>query len=253
MLGAIRADRGWKWSAYGKHPAARDYFRIGDDVPLSGAFSLWVERGYTRFVAGGKPSGPPASWRFWTRETAQDHIACGILKDSADAVGRPYPLLIMGSGPARDWDNHWDLVPFVCDAAWTEIEYISARSFGDVKSLEREILKVKGLSADWRELTEKRKNSGKVGPEALGVLKTRVHSLSDTEPVLCLDGEQCGYFDLIDACHRLLRADSKEPPSAVFMGGTLLHTYLAVFRRPLTDSDFLKLWSLAGEKTAKDC
>ena len=253
MLGAIRADRGWKWSAYGKHPAARDYFRIGSNAPLSGAFSVWVERGYTRFIARGRPSGPPASWRFWTRETAQDHIACGILKDSTDAVGRPYPLLIMGSGPAAEWVDHWDLVPFACDAAWTEIEQISARSFGDVKSLEAEILKVKGLSADWHGFGEKRKSPGKASPEALDNLKIRVHRLSEAEPILRLGEKSYDYFDLIDACHRLLRADSKEPPSAVFMGGTVIHTYLAVFRRPLTESDFLKLWSLSDEKTAKDC
>jgi type VI secretion system protein VasJ len=247
MLGGIKADRGWNWSAYGKHPAAKDYFRIGRDVPLASAFSVWVERGYARFAAKGRPLNPPASWRFWTRESVEGRMACGILKDSADAVGRPYPLLIMGSGPAPGWENHWELAPSACEAAWTQMEYISARSIADVKSLEAEIQKMNAPSVDWRDLEEKRKSVKESGLEAL---KNRVRHLSGENPILCLDGELHEDFDLIDACHRFLRAESINPPNAVFMGGIALHTYLAVFRRALTESDFMRLWSLSDEKTA---
>ena len=250
MLDGIKTDRGWKWSAYGKHAAAKDYFRIGRDGPLSGAFSIWIERGYTRLAAKSGPLTPPVSWRFWTRESGEGQMACGLLKDSADAVGRPYPMLVMGSGPAPGWADHWDLVPVAFESAWAQMEYISTRSFADVKALEAEIGNVKAPSTDWRDFEEKRKEFEEISREVLDMLNERIHGLSEAEPVLCIDGQSYRPFDLIHACHRLLRAESKEPPNAVFMGGTVLHTYLAVFRKALTESDFIRLWSLPDEKAA---
>ena len=34
------------WAACGKHPAARDFFRVGQDFPLLKIFSGWVDDGY---------------------------------------------------------------------------------------------------------------------------------------------------------------------------------------------------------------
>ena len=46
MLEGLRSERRWQWAAYGKHPAARDYFKVGQGFPLVDSFSGWVENGY---------------------------------------------------------------------------------------------------------------------------------------------------------------------------------------------------------------
>ena len=46
MLGIGESDQNWRWAAFGKHPVARDFFRVGPDFPLIKGFSDWVENGY---------------------------------------------------------------------------------------------------------------------------------------------------------------------------------------------------------------
>ncbi len=46
MLGSIIfKKKSWSWIAHGKHPAAKDYFRVGEDLPIFRAFSDWVDKG----------------------------------------------------------------------------------------------------------------------------------------------------------------------------------------------------------------
>ena len=146
MLGRIRVERRWQWLAHGKHPSARDYFKIGADFPLGRAFSEWAGKGYEGIVTKNRSVSGQASWRFWTREARRDHVVCGILRDSSDAFGRPYPLLVMGSGPVAGWDTNWDLVPFACENAWVQMEYLSARPFIDLRTFEAEVQKFQGTN-----------------------------------------------------------------------------------------------------------
>lgn len=46
MLGTLETVQDWQWSAFGKHPAAKDYFRIGRMSPFSQGLFEWVEGGY---------------------------------------------------------------------------------------------------------------------------------------------------------------------------------------------------------------
>ena len=39
-------NHSWQWGAYGKHPVAKDYFKLGKEFPLGKGFSDWVEKGY---------------------------------------------------------------------------------------------------------------------------------------------------------------------------------------------------------------
>ena len=50
-------------------------------------------------------------------------------------------------------------------------------------------------------------------------------------------------FSLATTWHYFLKESAHEVPNAVFMGGALEESYMAVFRRPLTPADFVKLWS----------
>ena len=69
------------------------------------------------------------------------------------------------------------------------MEHVSAKSCTDLKMLEGEIGKVPAPSVDWSSLEEKRKGSKGIGPETLDALKEKVRRLSETDPVLYLDGE----------------------------------------------------------------
>src|SRR5512145_774650 len=116
MLGWIKSNQSqsWMWAAYGKHPAIKDYFRVGQDFPLLRVFVSWVENGYKQFTPE-RDTAMQNSWHFWARGAASDSIVCGLVKDSSDGIGRNYPLLIIGTGPLREWAENWDLLPLACE------------------------------------------------------------------------------------------------------------------------------------------
>jgi type VI secretion system ImpM family protein len=239
VLGRIRAKREWCWTACGKHPSARDYFRLGTGIPLSRAFSQWMDRGFEDIAGAGSARQSGVSWRFWCGEARKDHVACGIVKDSADSVGRPYPLLIMGSGPLHSWDSNWDLVPFACENAWSQMEYLSVTRFTDLKVMEKELHEVKAPRATWPDFLMRRDSTG------ARVTSTSMSHLarSGDDPFLRLDDQPGDPFDLIVSCHQSIRTDSTSFPSAIFAGGSARGTYFVVFRRALTTADFARLWN----------
>jgi type VI secretion system protein VasJ len=241
MLGRLKVERRWQWSASGKHPVAKDFFAIGADFPLARAFSEWVGRGYDALAPLGRSGSTHALWRFWTREARKDHVVCGILRDSRDALGRRYPLLIMGSGPLPDWDKNWDLVPYAYENVWAQMECLSTKSVADLTTLGTEIQEIKPPGADWGALLTQRKHFDDAFLAGLG---ERLHRLSEADPFLCLDGQPYDALDLAGICHHASREEAKSPPNTVFMGGTGQHTYFAVFRRALSTSDFATLWSV---------
>lgn len=246
MLEGLRSERRWQWAAYGKHPAARDYFKVGQGFPLLDSFSGWVENGYQAVAARVTARGILRSWRFWTREARRENVVCGVVRDSADSLGRPYPLLVMGTGPLKDWANHWDLVPLVCDGAWGQMEYLGARPFADLKKLEEEVQGIRPPNAGWSDLTSARDNLAQLESHCVERLERQALSLSENmESVIPLDqGTSEDPVRLIGLCHYLVKSRTEIMPSVIFMGGTLDKTYCAFFRRPLTVSDFVQLWSL---------
>ncbi|MCP4692103.1 MAG: hypothetical protein GY859_28920, partial [Desulfobacterales bacterium] len=49
---------------------------------------------------------------------------------------------------------------------------------------------------------------------------------------------------LAGAWHRIIKERPLPPPNAAFIGGPPDKTHLAIFNRPLTPADFVRLWSL---------
>jgi len=89
----------------GKHPVAMDYFHLGTSAPLVNAFGAWIENGYQKVVSPARNGLALHSWRFWARGIQKGHIACGVVRDSSDSTGRPYPLLVMGIGKLPGWEK----------------------------------------------------------------------------------------------------------------------------------------------------
>jgi len=235
----MSANSSWQWFAFGKHPVASDFFRLGEDAPLLKGFSDWVEKGYQGLVSKRIPSQGLHAWRFWARGSQKENIACGVVRDSSDRVGRPYPLLVIGTGYLNAWEEHWDLVPFACERTWDQIEYLSAFVTNDLKKLEQEVSRIRPPHPGWPEFEARRKDMN----EMEGSL-----SISMDQADLILDlkiNTNDDQLTQVNLWHTLIRNRVKAAPNVIFMGGTLDRTCLAFFRRPLQTTDFIQLWSIS--------
>ena len=262
MLGNIKSVQNWSWSAYGKHPAAKDYFSIGQESPIGKSFANWIDSGYRELGPTKRPATDPVAWRFWARGAGKENIVCGVVKDSSDSVGRHYPLLIIGTGSLNDWENRWDLLPLACDKPWGQIEYASARMVHDIQALGTEIRNIRPPYPEWAEYESGRKGlmdsltvkGREHAPYDLDNLKTRASGLSGKqEGFISLDHKTFqDQFTLISCWHMLLKAHSKSAPNAVFLGGTFGKSFMAFFNRALQTADFMHLWSLTSAGVRED-
>jgi len=244
----------WHWAAFGKHPVASDFFRVGEDIPLTKGFSDWVKKGYETLISKKSTSLDLYAWRFWVRGSQKENIACGVIRDSSDSVGRPYPLLIIGTGPLPGWEENWDLLPFACERTWDQIEYLSALVANDFKKLEGEVHHIRPPHPKWPEFIGKRgsledfssnSNTNHVSLNLKDIEKQASSASDKAELIVHLDQDSLNdQFLQVNLWHYLLKNYMKAAPNAIFMGGTLDKVYLAIFRRPLTTADFVQLWSL---------
>lgn len=238
----MKSNSLWQWWAFGKHPVASDFFKLGHEAPLLKGFSEWVEKGYQAILTKRPSCQRLLAWRFWARGIQKGHVACGVVRDSSDRVGRSFPLLVIGTGMLDGWEDHWHLMPFACERTWGQIEYLSAFAVNDLKKLDQEIRQIRPPLPEWSSFEMDRKASK--GFEVVNLLNTdRSEGLFDLNMKAEVD-------PLIQVAHSLdqIRGRTKEAPNAVFIGGTLDRTYLALFRRPLQTADFIQLWSVtAGE------
>jgi type VI secretion system protein VasJ len=253
VLGLGEGTPYWQWAAYGKHPVARDYFRIGSDAPLIQAFLGWVEKGYQLLRSKQNPTSQPYAWRFWAKGSKKDNLICGIGRDSSDSIGRRYPLLILGTGPLERWEDYWDLLPLACEKTWSQIEYLSTRRFTNFRQFEDEVRIIKPPSYHWSEFNDQMQRSSALGSSFQEEELTRdcreiedkVDRLSkETEFLVPFEnGPPSDVFTLAILWHSLLKARLDSAPNAIFMGGVPERTYLALFKRSLVPADFVRLWS----------
>jgi len=253
MLGSLKSEQCWHWAAYGKHPVSRDFFRFGSDFPLMKNFSDWVEKGYAMLNSENKASHNTCSWRFWAKGPYKEALLCGLVRDSNDKLGRPYPLLIMGMGTLNAWEDQWDLLPFACEKTWNQIEYLSAQMYNDFKKLEIEVHNIRSPYSEWSEFKTTRESTlefveklDDTSSQYLVDLENHASKLSKkTEYMICLDNKLFhNQTVLINYWLFLFKAHLNTIPNAIFMGGTIEKTYMVFFRRHLTPSDFPKLWSI---------
>jgi len=253
MLGIGKPKNRWNWAACGKHPVARDYFRLSLNTSLLAAFERWVEKGYQVLSSKQLSTQCMYSWRFWAKGIKKGNLICGVAKDSSDSIGRPYPLIIMGDGMLDGWEDHWDLLPHAFETTWDQIEYISSRRFENLKGLEYEVCAIKNPKPDWLEWKSQSRNQGKLQSltNALTISKDndQVKEKADClakkmECLVPLDIQiDEDPLDIASRWNFLLKVNSSDVPNAVFLGGVPEKRFLAVFNRSLNASDFVGLWS----------
>jgi type VI secretion system protein VasJ len=139
MLGSVKHKAGWIWYAGGKHPAAKDFLKIGPRDRLLQAFADWVAGGFRQWSTQNNPKTAQNSWRFWTKAVRKQHLICGVSRDSCDSFGRSFPLVVVGSGHLKDWQAHWELLPLVLDKTWQQMAYLSTKRLLDFSHLEDEV------------------------------------------------------------------------------------------------------------------
>jgi len=194
------------------------------------------------------------SFRFWTRGAGKDALVCGLVRDSSDRIGRPYPFLIMGAGTLPGWEENWDLISLACERTWRQMEHHTASvsrqpgQVADARRLEDDIMAIKPPISQWSELSQERDSCQGVSWKPTEMAGKNL-DLSKEEVFIDLgQGHDHDYLILVSLWHRFLKdhyADMLKGsmPKAVFMGGTVDKISLAVFQRPLRPADFVLLWS----------
>ena len=234
-----------------------DYFQIGHVAPLSHAFSAWIESGYQRLLAKNLVGRKLHSWRFWARGIRKGHIACGVGRDSSDSAGRPYPLLIMGTGTLPGWEENWDLLTLLFEGIWIQIEYLASRPLANLNELESQISRFDRPIEDWSALAVRdlRAQGSGHGHDQNGhastwgdIQRAGQALLTSSEFLVSIDSFcNADASSLVGFLNRALKSRMDIVPNAVFVGGIPEQTYLAIFTRSLNSNDFERLWSVFSE------
>jgi type VI secretion system protein VasJ len=262
VLDTLDSGQNWQWAAFGKHPAAKDYFQLGENTPFFEGLFTWIEDGYQLLTTKETAAPDFCSWRFYAKVSGKESLVCGVVRVSSDSFGRPYPLVITGIGSLRNWQDNWDLLPFACERTWSQIEYLASNLFPDLKKLEEEFHTIRPPVQGWSELKEKRKALNGIGSpsdpyatflDLRELKKLAVDNADKGEIYVSLDrGAFNDKIMRVSLWHLLFREVVTVVPNAVFMGGTLDKAYLALFRRPLKSTDFTQLWSVSSAGLGKN-
>ena len=250
MLGRLIGQGQWSWAAFGKHPAARDYFQMNMSSPLAGAFGEWVQNGFGLLSEEARRNRVCA-WRFWSRGTKKGGLICGLCKSSGDGIGRPYPLVLLGEGQLDRWEQHWHLLPFVLSTAWEQLEYTASRRLMDVAELETDLYRLETPTPSWKQTLAAADRESE-DQDAQSIKKLIMDNIQDKSEALLLQqkltipldqGQGTTPLPMAAAWHQALMPHIKGAPVTVFMGGTPQHSFLVLFSRPLMADDFVDLWT----------
>jgi len=242
VLVSVAAPEGWRFAAFGKHPWAKDYIRLGSTTPMLTGIADWVDKGYAGIEGKKKGMADAASWRFWSKGFGPGALVCGVVRDSVDRLGRPYPLLVLGTGALRDWEGYWDLLPYACRPVWQRIEYLGAQRYEEIGRFESAIRGLHSPVPEWADFSGRRDRevaaSDHAGDDAVPGEASRFIRLDG--------GAGRDPFPAAVGWQSRVRQDDAEAPNAVFFGGTISRAYLGVFRKPLATADFVRIWTVTG-------
>jgi type VI secretion system ImpM family protein len=221
---------GGGWFAAGKHPSAKDFFRVGEPSPLARRLYRWLEENYRAEAAGAR-----RCWRFWA--VSGSSISYGVLTDSSDSFGRPYPLLVMGEEREAGWGSAWEAAPSTLSARWGTMEKMAVGEL-DFVTLKRLCRNGEGPDPQCAE------RQAPI-PTAVDTVGTLVDSALQRDPKLVevrCSRKELREGEMVAAVHAAVKQRLQKPPSSVFIGGALERPRIIFFYRPLTPGDFSWLW-----------
>lgn len=264
MLGVFLKSKKWKWATFGKHPSLPDYFYSGGDDPLFLSIQNWMDRGYQRVYDRLSESTLTSSWRFWIKNPSRHFIACGVVRDSSDSVGRRYPICLMGYGYLNQWEHHLPLLPIACEKTWSDMENLSRKNLSGYKQLKQDVENIKAPLNHWNAFSKKIENVSKQGaisqpvnrqlPEnqLIKYIDKKLNVESRRNFILSVkDSGNGGVWETMTLFHSFYHKHLGDIPNAVFMGGRPNESYISVFRKALSVEDFVQLWSISGSELGK--
>ena len=258
MLELKKKEEFWRWSAQGKQQSLPEYLAVGEMYPVAAALGEWVRKGFTEQSMKETSRRTPCSWRFWVKGSSRDEIICGLLSDSRDSVGRPYPLLIMGNGTLEGWERHWEELPAACESTWSRMEQLVSAYYRNLDSLARGVASLPPPTSLWSvggSLPEVKADGGEhLTGDEMDVFNENIRALS---------GKKCGYIivDQFNDCDRVAKTEFvgktlnrylAGSPTAVFIGVMAENSCFAFYNRALTGADFSTLWTQLPQRFFTD-
>jgi hypothetical protein len=174
---------------------------------MAQALRQWLDKSFAASASAMKEQGFSGTcWRFLIRGRGSKDMAFGLIKESSDAIGRPYPLLLVMEGALEGMSGEIVQVLKRLEPAWLAMEQVAAGSYKSGQELARAIEGLKegiesqkllgqGAAAAWGEPGFEatcsgvaRKLSGTMVPRAL-FLKS-----SPLPEALLTDGRDEGLF-----------------------------------------------------------
>lgn len=239
MLGLTGRNRPWRWKAVGKHPAAADYINIQGGTPLMEAVAEWVTKGYNDLQSSADPAAGYHSWRFWLHGTQKGSLICGVVRDSSDRIGRPFPILIVGEGQLKGWEKKWTLLPTMLAKTWTRMERIAASRYEELQALAYDLQQL--IPPRLEEALEPGALDEGTRSAHLGTCQAELQQTGRS--MIPLNNGADADVDMLAArWHAYLTVCCTEIPRAVFLGGSARTSYLTVIRQPLSTGDFIRMW-----------
>jgi type VI secretion system ImpM family protein len=238
MLGSLIHMRAFSWTAVGKHPVAMDYIHLATASVLSQAVGDWMTKGYDQLNRRPQAVQGSHSFRFWIRGAHKGDLLIGLGRDSSDRIGRPYPLLIMGEGGLKGWERLWDQLPLRLDQTWRRMEAIASGRYDDIHSLTAALDRLNGPDEAQHPVATPASERELVPHACRDEMEGTGRTLIDLGPFQTDDPAAS-----VSRRLAIIKDWLREPPLAVFLGGTPRRSYLAVIVSPLGTDDFVRLWS----------
>lgn len=241
----------WKWALFGKSPMAADYLKIGTPSPLMLSFSKWMEKGFETLSPGDRTVAD-FIWKFWAKGPNKE-LVCGLFRPSQDRLGRPYPLLIIGSGDHAVLNKHWGLIPCALNDTWKYMESLVQTMAPGLCELQQALKKIpvplKKLDA-LKAACEPCRHV-KIYPNKQLGPSDYMNKLNNIEKLARLDRfsmkidirEQVDPMIPVLKLMRLLETRSKHAPKVVFWGNRSEDRRLLCLKRALCVDDFYSVWA----------
>jgi hypothetical protein len=187
-------------------------------------FSGLVEKGFMKTESSDRKY---VSYRYFLKGEKKGMISCGIFKDSRDAVGREYPLVVAGYGTLAGWETRWEALPEAIASVCSEAEYICSRKLACLDEFKTGLLRLGApLVID---------GSGYAGEPVYGT------NISESGFIPLVPGDEDGITEQVSGYMAWLKKSDSASPEAVFIGGTQEKSWLCVFRQPLDVNNVLRL------------
>jgi type VI secretion system protein VasJ len=119
-----------------------DYFSIGEQTHFAAAYRNWVTFGYQQYIQSGGSGKQICSYRFWSKGDSTVSVAVGLLQSSVDSLGRPFPLLLIGTVQLSSWQKMWPAFADALGNVWADLEKIAAERYPSLQDIPAELSRI---------------------------------------------------------------------------------------------------------------